>query len=258
MWLSQLDAQSAAPVANLVVESDGLSSTDISKDSLRIQELLDEVDESGRPVGARRYRGCEDRGPRFHTLALSPCSPTTATAAIRWAAWSRPWRGFPATRHHSFVLMLEEATRYCELVESDGEVSPEDLRDGLLLALTDLLVVAYRLPDAEPDDGEEVPGVAHAEWERIFKHLGSRLEVDLYWSTLQVVPFDPERSDAGIGSLCDDLADIWRDLVAGLRALSVGISVNEVASEWKSGFESHWGQHAVNALRVLHALKFES
>jgi len=57
--------------------------------------------------------------------------------------------------------MLEEATRYCELVESDGEVSPEDLRDGLLLALTDLLVVAYRLQDAEPDDGEEVPGVAH-------------------------------------------------------------------------------------------------
>ncbi len=57
MWLSQLDAQSAASVANLVVESDGLSSTNISEDSLRIQKLLDGVDESGRPVGVRRYRG---------------------------------------------------------------------------------------------------------------------------------------------------------------------------------------------------------
>jgi hypothetical protein len=56
-WLSQLDACSAAAAADLVVVSDGLSSTDISQNSLRIQELLDGVNESGRPVGARRYRG---------------------------------------------------------------------------------------------------------------------------------------------------------------------------------------------------------
>jgi hypothetical protein len=56
-WLSQLDARSAAEAADLVVFSDVLSSTDISQDSMRIQELLDRVTESGRPVGARRYRG---------------------------------------------------------------------------------------------------------------------------------------------------------------------------------------------------------
>lgn len=154
--------------------------------------------------------------------------------------------------------MLDEATRYCELVESDGEESPEELRDGLLLALAELLVAAYRLPRVDADEGEEVPAVAHSDWERIHQHLGRRLEADLYWATLQVVPFDAEMSDVGIGSLCEDLADIWRDLVAGLRALRVGVGVNEVAWEWKFGFESHWGQHAVDAVRVLHALKFES
>ncbi|WP_162260301.1 DUF5063 domain-containing protein [Nocardioides sp. Root190] len=153
--------------------------------------------------------------------------------------------------------MLEEATRFCELVESDAGSSPAEFRDELILALTELLVVAYRLPDVDPTRNEEVPAVAHGEWEQIFQHLGRRLEADLYWSVLQVVPFDPDESDTGIGSLCDDLADIWRDLVAGLRALSGGTSADEVAWQWKYDFESHWGHHAVDALRVLHALKYE-
>lgn len=56
-WLTQEEARSAADDAHVVVASTGLSSSDISSDARRMRELVDEVDVSGRPVGARRYRG---------------------------------------------------------------------------------------------------------------------------------------------------------------------------------------------------------
>lgn len=56
-WLSKDEARSVAEDADIVVESSGLSSSEVSSDTSAIRELLDDVDESGRPVGARRYSG---------------------------------------------------------------------------------------------------------------------------------------------------------------------------------------------------------
>ena len=57
-WLNKDEARSVAATADVVVASTGLSSSDISSDDRRIRELVGEVDASGQPVGARRYRGC--------------------------------------------------------------------------------------------------------------------------------------------------------------------------------------------------------
>lgn len=149
--------------------------------------------------------------------------------------------------------MLKEATRYCELIE-EGVVLP-DLVGELRLALAELLVVACRLPAIEPETDHDVPDVSDQEWERTYLTLGPRLAADYYWS-VRPLPFEPAQGepDSTTGSLCDDLADIWRELTAGLRGREAGMAANDVLWHWRFGFESHWGQHAVDALRVLHAL----
>jgi hypothetical protein len=51
----------------------------------------------------------------------------------------------------------------------------------------------------------------------------------------------------------DDLADIWLDLKHGLLALDDGAPPDDVTWEWRFGFYAHWGRHATEALRALHA-----
>lgn len=56
----------------------------------------------------------------------------------------------------------------------------------------------------------------------------------------------------GIGSVADDVNDIYTDVAAGLRLYEGG---NRVAAlwEWTFSFASHWGAHATGAIRALHA-----
>ena len=71
--------------------------------------------------------------------------------------------------------------------------------------------------------------------------------------------FDPyeDASDAPVmGSLADDLADIYGDLKRGLEPWEAG-DLDEASYEWRFGFEFHWGRHAVSALCAIFALHFE-
>ncbi len=60
-------------------------------------------------------------------------------------------------------------------------------------------------------------------------------------------------AESTLGDLADDLADIWSDLKIGLALHGQG-KLDEAAREWRWRFDTHWGAHAVAALRVLHAL----
>jgi hypothetical protein len=58
----------------------------------------------------------------------------------------------------------------------------------------------------------------------------------------------------------DDLADVYRDVVPGLRAWDSGDDslLDEIVFQWvKGGFEVHWGAHAVDALGILHRVVIE-
>jgi hypothetical protein len=68
-----------------------------------------------------------------------------------------------------------------------------------------------------------------------------------------LAPFGDQADEAVMLPLADDLADIHRDLTHGLRALADGAAHEDVVWEWRFGFYSHWGRHATEALRVLHA-----
>ena len=70
---------------------------------------------------------------------------------------------------------------------------------------------------------------------------------DLYWQV-----FDPTKdSEAIYGSLADDIADIYRDLKEGLDDIHLA-RAEDIIWEWRLGFSSHWGKHAIDALRTIH------
>jgi len=66
--------------------------------------------------------------------------------------------------------------------------------------------------------------------------------------------FDPTKdSEAIFGSLADDIRDIYRDLKKGLELKKTYPSQPEAAiGEWRFGFYSHWGKHAIDALLAMH------
>jgi hypothetical protein len=72
-------------------------------------------------------------------------------------------------------------------------------------------------------------------------------EFDTYWGV-----FDPYKLDEPVaGSLSDDLLDVYRDVRRGLALWESGHDASAIW-EWRFSFESHWGDHAADALRALH------
>jgi hypothetical protein len=68
-----------------------------------------------------------------------------------------------------------------------------------------------------------------------------------------LAPYGKEAEAAVPLPLSDDLADIWLDLKHGLLALDDRARPEDVTWEWRFGFYAHWGRHATEALRALHA-----
>lgn len=98
------------------------------------------------------------------------------------------------------------------------------------------------------------------DWKRLVNRLHAIFGAQAnYWAV-----FDPsEPVDSGeepiYGDLADDLADIFGDVKPGLRAWATGNNayMPSVVNGWKSPlFGSHWGVHAVSAMRALHPIAY--
>ena len=133
----------------------------------------------------------------------------------------------------------EVARRFCRFVESLDGQSGEGL-EAAYSVLAELILAGTRLPSVEAPEleGAEVPPPKTS--------IGfGRFEA--YWEV-----FDPYVEEMPVaGSLSDDFVDIHADLSRGLRVYDQG-NVMAAAWEWRFGFDTHWGHHAVDALRALH------
>jgi hypothetical protein len=155
------------------------------------------------------------------------------------------------------------ALRYCAIVDAAENYNKTEFLLQIYRALPDIIAEAVRLPEIEFDEGDEDdglgPGAAakdepakkdSGEWARLFESLKEKLgDANLYWHI-----FNPTKIEEPIyGSLADDIADIYGDLRKGLVLTKQGGKMAEEAIwEWRFGFYSHWGHHALSALRTLH------
>ncbi|HKF48852.1 MAG TPA: DUF5063 domain-containing protein [Terracidiphilus sp.] len=156
------------------------------------------------------------------------------------------------------------AAQFCGVVDAVLSLDRSEFCTQIYRLLPKLIDQAISLPDVAPSNaegGQDEEGIkapptseslsveqSHAKWKLRYSLLTEKLEDwDLYREVFNPV------SDAEVvyGSLADDLADIYRDLSEPLNETST--PPEDRIWAWRFSFRSHWGQHAVDALRAIHS-----
>lgn len=153
---------------------------------------------------------------------------------------------------HDFA---SKAEAYCLLLEQSENYSVHEFAVQCAGMLASLYQAALSLPDLDPCDEhvdlEAISGmVPLASSVKIAKRLKP---YDWFYFV-----FDPfkENAEAIMSTFADGLDDIYRELQRGLRDYrrDDACGLRNAAWEWKFGFQSHWGHHAVTSLAALHWL----
>lgn len=143
-----------------------------------------------------------------------------------------------------------EAARYRDWARNGTDQGERAAREALL-RITQLYLAALHLPPPWSDELANQPDAERAsDPERLaVTEACRRFPFDFYGEVFDTQPIPPEV--LVVGSLSDDIGDIYRDVVTGLQEYEVGRRAQAVW-EWGFGFRTHWGEHATGAIRALH------
>jgi hypothetical protein len=157
----------------------------------------------------------------------------------------------------AFERFRATAVRFCELVDSSVTMGRSQLLLSVYVILPQLIhdlinLPAAKLPDEEGTREARQTRLTPQQWHSLYERLKAQLGG---WDLYRQV-FDPTRDTEAIhGSLADDIADIYRDLKDYVgRPTFDGAVINGVIWASRFGYYSHWGQHALDALRTIHCL----
>jgi hypothetical protein len=143
------------------------------------------------------------------------------------------------------------AQRYFSLVDLRAKRGRTEFLIEVYRILPELMRAAMDLPDVRfrSRSTKRRRAFTHAKWSRLYHSLQKKFaSYDLYWEI-----FDPRKHGKPIrASLADDIADIYRDLKRGSNCLKDDPA--EAIFHWRFGFYTHWGMHAVDALRITQRL----
>ena len=144
--------------------------------------------------------------------------------------------------------LISTAREFCTWCRSEpGTASAEGQKAHSLLAR--LYADALSLDEPVKYDSDiEAPSVSNEEWKEVYARAAA-LPFQHYSSYFDPSEVPPE--DHEIGDLADDIADIYRDLSAGLALIDAGY-VAEAQWGLRFSFLTHWGRHASGAIRALH------
>lgn len=150
------------------------------------------------------------------------------------------------------------AQAFCAAVDSAEASDKNAFLMRIYRELPRLIEAALQLPQTEPTDSTESdasPRLSHEEWKRVYDVVAAKTgEWDCYWQV-----FDPTKTDEPVAaSLADDIADIYRDLSAGIvlnRAQQC--PPQDIIWDWRTSFYTHWGKHAIDAMQAIHSHAFD-
>jgi hypothetical protein len=169
-------------------------------------------------------------------------------------------------------IFVARSEAFCAIVEDSSDVSSPAFTRAIHLCVAALYAAGLELPSPLEDDGGDDDDAAddeaisspssiepdpdrlsHDEWRRVYDSIGSRLAgADMYMEM-----FDPFgwTEEPVVGSLADDLADVYQEIRAGLLKWRRG-ERDDAVWTWRFGLETHWAEHATGAMRALQALIF--
>lgn len=140
---------------------------------------------------------------------------------------------------------VSAASAYCGFIERAAGL---EITQRILEAresVAHLYAAGCGLPMVEPPDGFDAENdvTRPEDWPGFDRH-------EFYWEVFNVYG-DGETEGIVAGDLSDDLLDIYFDVRRGLRLWASEAPRAAAIWEWRFGFDAHWGNHAVNALRAL-------
>ncbi len=150
--------------------------------------------------------------------------------------------------------IISTAREFCAWCKSKPDSKPKEAQKALSL-LARLYSQALELEAPKDFDSDiEAGGVGDDEWKMIFERAGA-LPFNYY--SMVFNPFVVPPEEPVVGDLADDIADVYRDLSAGIAAFDNG---QQAEAQWELyfSFHSHWGRHASSAIAVLHCWRVDS
>lgn len=152
------------------------------------------------------------------------------------------------------------ALEFCSLAETAGQGARFDFVDRAVKLLPLLYLKASLLPEVEPDeDAEPEWAVTEEMYESVRTHIAALLgEKDTYLETFHP---DMQYSDTPIAAfISENLADIFQDVGNFLFLFRQGHEevMSEAIALCRTNFRTYWGQQALNALKALHAVRYDA
>ncbi|MBL8022252.1 MAG: DUF5063 domain-containing protein [Leptospirales bacterium] len=151
----------------------------------------------------------------------------------------------------SFVVSVE---RFCDLIEHTSELPVHEFLKRISASMSQLYALALDLPDVYLRSNSGLPPSESGLFEAaLTAYLGP---YNFY--NISLAPRDIQNPELAVGSLADDLGELYSDLHRELvyyRSDDLGKLEHAIWS-WKFGLHAHWGEHLTNALRYIHYLLY--
>lgn len=150
---------------------------------------------------------------------------------------------------HAFAKLARE---FCLHIERRGRMGSRRFLMHCAQLLPKIYGAALQLPLPETHLLDSEDRTTLVQWQTLRGSIRSKVDrFDLYTEVFD--PYNRSDQSAVVASLSDDLADIYRELAAGLQCYKMRRS-REAAWEWRFGFDHHWGWHATGAIKALYWL----
>lgn len=150
------------------------------------------------------------------------------------------------------------ALEYCTFVETAGHTNRLDFVDKATKVVSLLYLKAALLPEVEGDEEAEPEFFVTEEmYESVRNQIADLLgERDTYLETFHP---DMQYSDTPIAAfISENLADVYQDtgnFVSLFRQGNEEVMLEAMAL-CRTNFRNFWGQQALNALKALHAVRY--
>jgi len=153
-----------------------------------------------------------------------------------------------------FKYFREIAEQFFKLIEQETKLDNHEYRCQLHQSLSELYTQSWKLPNLDLQfDSDIKDQLKESNTKDIGKKISEKLgENTIYYEVFD--PFHPEEDEPTQGWLVDDLTDIYREIKNGILKIENGNPKYIEDGIWDIifGRNSHWGNHAINALRALH------
>ena len=158
-----------------------------------------------------------------------------------------------------FVDKATKLLEYCSFIEKADEGTLFDFVDKATKLLPLLYLKAALLPPIEPDEEAELETtVTEAMYDDLRGRLSGLLgERDVFLDTFHE---DMRYSDTPIASaISENLADVFQDIGDFIALFRQGNEpvMREALALCGHNFRHYWGERLLNALRALHAIRYD-